>query len=242
MNEEQDKIEIIKLGDMEAGIPATEEEFEEAVTELQQPVRNPIITPGGDPERWPLLEMASQPCQIPITAADEQAIIDMDAILDALDEEAAGLAAVQIGFPHRIFLLRNGTNEEGNPTNNVYVNPNVVAKSKAITKDGEACLSLPGMGALVPRPKSVTLQYFDLDGNVQEETFTGFWARAVMHEMDHLDGQLISKYIEEQMSKQPSRTKFGMRITPHRTKVIAQRRAKNKCARASRKNNRANRG
>ena len=212
---------------------------EENVPEaIEQPVRNPIITPG-DQERWPLLEMPSRTCQIPITAADEQAIVDMDTILDALDTDAAGLAAVQIGFPHRIFLLRNGTDEDGGATNNVYINPTILSKSRATTKDGEACLSLPGMGASIPRPKTVSLQYFDLDGNVQEETFNGFWARAVMHEMDHLEGILITKHLEEQMSKQPSRTKFGMQVTPHRTKVIAQRRASNKRARKSRKANRA---
>lgn len=181
--------------------------------DVKQPVRNPIITPG-DPERWPLLEMPSRACQIPLTTADEQAIMDMDAILDVLDDEAAGLAAVQIGFPHRIFLLRNGTDDEGNDTNNVYINPSIVAKSRAVSRRGEACLSLPGMGAACDRPKSVTLEFFDLDGNIQQETFSGFWARAVMHEMDHLNGTLITKHLEKQVTKQPRRTSFGMKVTP----------------------------
>lgn len=200
--------------------------------------RNPIITPG-DPERWPLLEMPSRTCQIPLTPADEQAIMDMDTLLDALDDEAAGLAAVQIGFPHRIFLLRNGTDEEGNATNNVYVNPTIVNRSRAVSKGGEACLSLPGMGATFPRPKSVTLEFFDLDGNMQTETFNGFWARAVMHEMDHLNGILITKHLEEQIAKQPRRTSFGMRVTPHREKVIAARRSKKNRARKAKKHLRA---
>jgi peptide deformylase len=181
----------------------------------EQP-RNPIITPG-DPERFPLLEMASQPCQIPITSADEQAIVDMDTILDVLDDEAAGIAAVQIGFPHRIFLLRNGTDEDGNATNNVYINPTIVSKSRKTKRGGEACLSLPGMSATFSRPKSVTLQFVDLDGEVQTETFDGFWARAVMHEMDHLNGTLITRHLEEQIAKQPRRTSFGMKVTPHRS-------------------------
>lgn len=206
--------------------------------EEKKPVRNPIITPG-DPERWPLLEMPSKACQIPITPADEQAIMDMDAILDALDDEAAGLAAVQIGFPHRIFLLRNGTDEEGNPTNNVYINPTIVSESREVKRGGEACLSLPGMGAAFPRPKSVTISYFDLDGELQEETFTGFWARAVKHEMDHLNGVLITRHLEEQIAKQPRRTSFGMKVTPHRQKVIAKRRAAKKRAHAQRKHARA---
>jgi len=205
---------------------------------MSEETRNPIITPG-DPERWPLLEMTSRSCQIPLTPADEQAIMDMDSILEVLGEEAAGLAAVQIGFPHRIFLLRNGKDEDGNETNNVYVNPIIITKSKATSKGGEACLSLPGMGASFPRPKSVTLRFFDLDGELQEETFTGFWARAVMHEMDHLDGILITQHLEKQVAKQPRRTSFGMKITPHRSKVIAERRARKKRAKAQQKHAKA---
>lgn len=136
----------------------------------EQNIRNPIITPG-DQERFPLLEMPSRPCEIPITPADEQAIMDMDELLNTLDDEAAGLAAVQIGFPHRIFLLRNGRDDKGNATNNVYVNPVVIKQSKETSERGEACLSLPGMGGLVRRPKWISIQYFDLDGNVQTETF-----------------------------------------------------------------------
>jgi peptide deformylase len=200
--------------------------------------RSPIITPG-DPERWPLLEMASKPCQIPLTPADEQAIMDMDTLLDALDDEAAGLAAVQIGFPHRIFLLRNGVGEDGKAFNNVYINPRLVAVSKETKVDGEACLSLPGMGARFERPKEVTLEYFDIDHELQTQTFTGFWARAVMHEMDHLNGTLILKHLEKQLAKQPSRTSFGMKRTPHRLKVIAKRRADKKRARKQRKHQRA---
>ena len=207
----------------------------------EQPVRSPIITPG-DPERWPLLEMASQTCSLPITHADEQAVIEMDALLEALDEDAAGLAAVQIGVPRRVFLLRNGHDTEGEGENrkeitwnNVYINPTILNKSRGTTRRSETCLSLPGMEASFHRPKSVTLQYFDLDGEAHQETFKGFWARAVMHEMDHLDGILITRHLEEQIAKQPRRTSFGMKSTPHREKVIATRRARKKRARASKK-------
>jgi len=208
--------------------------------EQNEQVQNPIITPG-DPERFPLLEMKSQLCDMPITPADEQAIILMDDILNALGDDAAGLAAVQVGVPRRIFLLRNGKNADGEVENNVYINPTIISRSRETKKDGEACLSLPGMGAVFPRPKSVVLQYMDIDGRTHEETFTGFWARAVMHEMDHLNGVLITKHLEEQLTKQVKKTKFGMKVTPQRTKTIAQRRAKNKRARAARKKARAGR-
>lgn len=193
-------------------------------------IRNPIITPG-DQERWPLLEMSSQLCGIPLTEGDRDAIIEMDDILNTLGDEAAGLAAIQIGYPKRIFLLRNGSDND----NNVYINPSVLAISKEMKLDGEGCLSLPGMGGFFKRPKKVTLQYFDLDGKQQTETFSGFWARAVMHEMDHLDGRLITRHMEEKLSKEPRKTSFGMKITPTKIKQIQDRRDKKKRARKARR-------
>jgi peptide deformylase len=194
-------------------------------------VQQPIITPT-DQERWPLLEVPSQLCSIPVNEVDATMIGKMDAILDHLGDSAAGLAAVQIGYPKRIFLLREG-NE-----NRAFINPEFVAKSPETKRDGEACLSLPGFGAVFKRPKSVTLRYYDLEGKEQTETFTGFWARAICHEMDHLEGTLIAHHLEHEVAKQSARTKFGMQLTPHRRKVVADRRAKNKRAKAARKANR----
>jgi peptide deformylase len=211
---------------------------EKSIEKPTQMVRNPIITPS-DPERWPLLEMQSQMCGIPLDAAEQDAVLRMDELLNQLDEEAAGLAAVQIGVPRRIFLLRNGTDAEGKTINNAYINPTLVSVSKETKKDGEACLSLPGFAGRFSRPKVVELEYFDVHGNVQRQTFKGFWARAVMHEMNHLDGVLIIKHFEKEINKQPRRTKFGMRLTPHRVNVIAQRRAVKKRARAAKKHARA---
>lgn len=195
----------------------------------KQAQRNPIITPG-DPERFPLLEMPSQMCSIPVTPADEEAIMRMDEILDILDEEAAGLAAVQIGFPRRIFLLRNSTNSAGEAENNVYINPAIISKSRETKKAPEGCLSLPGMGAVFPRSKSVVLEYMDLAGDIHTETFSGFWARAVQHEIDHLNGVLITRHLEKQATRQS-----GMQNTSQRKKAIAKRRAKKKRARRARR-------
>lgn len=209
---------------------------EQVATEARQ---NPIITPA-DPERWPLLEMESQPCSIPLSETDEEAIALMDALLNNLGDEAAGLAAVQVGYPRRIFLLRNARNEEsGEPENNAYINPTVIFTSRETKNDGEACLSLPHMAGRFRRPKSVTLKFMTIDGEFKQETFTGFWARAVMHEMDHLDGRLILEHVEREVAKRPQRTKFGMQITPHRLKVIAARRAKKKRARQAQRHARA---
>jgi peptide deformylase len=204
----------------------------EAQTTAVAPMANPIITPN-DPERWPLLEGPSQLCSIPINDTDAAMIGKMDAVLDMLGDTAAGLAAVQIGYPKRIFLLRK------NGVNRAFINPVIVSLSQEMKSDGEACLSLPGFGAVFKRPKRVELQYHELDGEIKREVFSGFWARAICHEMDHLNGVLIAHHLEQEVAKQVSQTKFGMKLTPHRLKVVENRRARNKQAKASR---RANRG
>lgn len=221
-----------------------QEEQPVMVQEASQPqATSPIITPA-DGERWPLLEVASQPCNLPINDTDAAMIGKMDALLDALDEAAVGIAAVQIGYPKRIFLLRETKHDVLTNTdksvNRAFVNPVIVSQSQGMKRDGEACLSLPGFGAVFKRPKSVTLQYFDIESDtIKIETFNGFWARAICHEMDHLNGTLIAHHLEQQMLVHRSRTKFGMQLTPHRRKVIADRRAQRKRAKSSR---RANRG
>jgi len=197
---------------------------------------DPIITPN-DNERWPLMEVMSQPCSLPINDTDAAMIGKMDALLDLLDEKAVGIAAVQIGYPKRIFLLREQHN--GKAVNRAFINPVMLEKSKEMKRDGEACLSLPGFGAVFKRPKRVKIQYHDLDGTLQVEEFRGFWARAISHEMDHLNGIIIAQHFEREVAKQVRQTKFGMKLTPHRRKVVADRRAQKKRAKASK---RANRG
>jgi len=209
---------------------------QEAQNMVDQAAANPIITPY-DNARWPLLEIESQPCNFPLTSSDISELERMDNVLTELGDEAAGLAAVQIGYPKRIFMLRR--NEE----NKVFINPTLISVSNEKHTSGEACLSLPGVFARFKRPKAVTIHFQDLDGDTHTEDFRGFWARAVMHEMDHLNGTLIIEHIEKQQATTRRSRSFRnqegfMYITPDSTKAIRKRRAKNKLARTARKRNR----
>ena len=192
---------------------------------------NEIIT-QYDQERWPLLEVPSQECKLPLNEYELEQVKRMDSILTELGDNAAGLAAVQIGYPKRIFMLRR--NEE----NELYINPKIIARSNELKMSGEACLSLPGMYVRSRRPKFVSLSWTNLDGSEQVETFNGFWARAVCHEMDHLDGKLIINDLQKEMNKASQKMSFGMVIDESSRKRISDRRAKNKRAKAARKLNR----
>jgi peptide deformylase len=175
-----------------------------------------------DHDRFPILEAESQQVSVPISDLDIEHIERMDAILRELEEGAVGLAAVQIGYPKRIFLLR----ESGE--NRVFINPEIVGASRETRKRPEACLSLPGLVIRTARPKSLTLKYVDLEGEEHTEIFKGFWSQAVSHEMDHLNGVLLTKHMEAQYVSSDPRTKFGMKLSPSKRKDIAKRRAKRK--------------
>ena len=98
-------------------------------------------------------------------------------------EEGAGLAAPQVGVLRRAVVVDV---DEG-----VFemVNPVIVASGGA-QRGYEGCLSVRGRRGIVTRPLTVTVRYFDRSGKPHERKAEGFFARAVCHELDHLDGIL----------------------------------------------------
>jgi peptide deformylase len=113
-----------------------------------------------------------------------------------------GLAAPQVGLPLRLFVMDVGW-KEGAPAPRVFVNPEVLGVSDETATREEGCLSIPGRVSRVTRPAEVALRWLDLDGAVQEDTFGGFAATCVQHEIDHLDGILCTDREEEDREGPP---------------------------------------
>jgi peptide deformylase len=108
------------------------------------------------------------------------------------DSGGVGLAAPQVGVSRRIILVRHGTRPAGQTKRvAVYLNPRVEWASEQTDEDYEGCLSLPGVGGLVPRARQLRLRY-QLPGKPEELTLelVDWDARIVQHELDHLDGVL----------------------------------------------------
>ena len=103
------------------------------------------------------------------------------------DAAGVGLAAVQVGRSLQLFVL-NLTGEREGET--VLINPRVLSREGEQVAE-EGCLSLPGVTAKIRRPLELTVCGYDLQGNEVELRCQELLARAVAHEMDHLDGQLI---------------------------------------------------
>ena len=98
-----------------------------------------------------------------------------------------GLAAIQVGYQLRMFVM--DVNRAGNSPQ-VFINPEIIKKSKESLTDFEGCLSAPGMRGEVKRYIRITLKYQDEKGEEIVKTFYNLAARCIQHEMDHLEGKL----------------------------------------------------
>ncbi|MDH3404698.1 MAG: peptide deformylase [Acidobacteriota bacterium] len=100
-----------------------------------------------------------------------------------------GLAAPQVGVDLRLAVVDVTVGEEKDALI-VLVNPEIVAAEGA-EEDVEGCLSIPELTDKVTRPSAIVVQADDLDGGSFEIAAEGFVARAICHEIDHLDGILF---------------------------------------------------
>jgi len=149
----------------------------------------------GDPR---LLEPAR-----PVERFDTQElhalIADMDDTMRARD--GAGLAAPQIGVGLQVVIF----GVEHNPRYpeaeavpyTVLINPLITPVGADMEEEWEGCLSVPGMRGLVPRYKQVRYRGCDPDGRAIDRTVSGFHARVVQHECDHLAGILYPMRIRD---------------------------------------------
>ena len=133
------------------------------------------------------LKGPTQDVDIPLS--DENKIIIGNMINLMYQHRGIGLAANQVGYNRRIFVMDN-SNEKNKPQ--IFVNPKIEKKAKEKLTEEEGCLSCPGDLIQVRRPIYVALSWFCEHGKEQYKTFYHLPARIVQHEMDHLDGKLIT--------------------------------------------------
>ncbi len=117
----------------------------------------------------------------------------------------AGLAAPQIGVPLRVVIfgyadpeMRNPRYPDSDPVpQTILVNPELEPMPGGLEEGWEGCLSVPGLRGVVERHASLRYRGFDLDGRPIERVATGFHARVVQHECDHLDGILYPMRVKD---------------------------------------------
>lgn len=118
-------------------------------------------------------------------AALRQLAADMMAAM--YEEGGVGLAAPQVGIEHKLLVLNPSGSRDDRSGELVLCNPRITRK-KGREFGEEGCLSFPGIHAEVERWVDITVAYQDLDGRECTMTATGWLARIVQHELDHLDG------------------------------------------------------
>jgi peptide deformylase len=125
---------------------------------------------------------------------DELAALISDMFATMYVAEGVGLAATQIGVGLSVFVY-DCHDHEGIQHKGHLVNPRIIATAGPDDKSDEGCLSVPGPYAEVTRPFKVTVAGQDLHGAPIEVTGTGFLARCLMHEAEHLAGTLYIDHL-----------------------------------------------
>jgi peptide deformylase len=129
---------------------------------------------------------------LPVSADDVDLTMLLDRMRATLAQGGVGLAAPQIGIPRRVVLVMHGTRPAGKTRIEAYLNPRVEWASPEVDDDWEGCLSIDAGWGMVPRPRSVKVSYDPLGGGPRKVVELSGWdARIIQHEIDHLDGVLF---------------------------------------------------
>ena len=140
----------------------------------------------------PILKLGTPALQRPATAVVDFGCGLQGLVNDMIETMHAapgiGLAASQIGVELRLFILDLSVGRKASDLQ-VLVNPEIVERD-GMQLEEEGCLSLPGFSATVLRPSRIVVRAFDRVGSPKTVEGTGLLARALQHELDHLDGVL----------------------------------------------------
>ncbi len=135
----------------------------------------------------PTLRRISKPLRR-VDAEMHQIVREMFELMYAA--KGIGLAANQVDLPYRLFIINLESDPSAKQNELVFINP-VLRSPHGMDEAEEGCLSLPNLYGDVRRPERVILNAFNLSGDEVTMELDGLMARAVQHEIDHLDGILF---------------------------------------------------
>ena len=165
------------------------------------------IVQAGDPA----LRQAAQPLTAEEIVQKEVQRLICDMRETTRDAPGVGLAAPQVGLPLQLAVIEDQeeflkavpaqelAQKERRPVPfHVLINPKIVLAGDAKVEFFEGCLSLTGFSAIVPRTHTVRVEYLDERGEPRSVDASGWYARILQHEIDHLHGTL---YIDHMHSR-----------------------------------------
>jgi peptide deformylase len=140
---------------------------------------------------WPHALLRAPAANVAAITDEVRAIwADMIDTMDAMP--GYGLAAVQIGVPLRLAVV-DCSDDRGQAVR--MANPEVLHASVQLRDHEEASPNLPGVSAVIQRPRAVTVRYLNDQGKVEERDFIGLWATSVQHQIDHLAGKMYFDHL-----------------------------------------------
>ena len=135
----------------------------------------------------------------PVAGVNETVRMIWDDMVETMDAMPGyGLAAPQIGIGLRLAVV-DCSDKRGQAVK--LANPEVLHASVQMRRHEEASPNLPGVSAVIERPRAVTVRFLNEEGEVEERDFVGLWATSVQHQIDHLNGRMFIDHLSPMRRK-----------------------------------------
>ncbi|AMY67625.1 peptide deformylase [Frigidibacter mobilis] len=129
----------------------------------------------------------------PVAAITETVRMIWDDMVETMDAmPGVGLAAPQIGILMRLAVV-DASDKRGQAVR--MANPEVLHASVQMRRHEEASPNLPGISAIIERPRAVTVRFLNEAGEMEDRDFVGLWATSVQHQIDHLNGKVFVDHL-----------------------------------------------
>ncbi|WP_299348339.1 peptide deformylase [uncultured Shimia sp.] len=149
---------------------------------------------------WPDKRLRTAAAEVDeLTDEDRQVWDDLIDTMEAMP--GVGMGANQIGVLRRLIVV-DASEERGKVVR--MANPEILHSSVQLREHDEASPNLPGVSAVIKRPRAVTVRYMDENGFITRKDFVSLWATSVQHQIDHINGKMYFDHL--------SRTKRDMLI------------------------------
>lgn len=135
---------------------------------------------------WPDKRLRTKASPVEAITDEIRAIwSDMVDTMEAMP--GVGLAAPQIGVMLRLAVV-DASEERGQAV--LMANPEIIDASGVFREHDEASPNLPGVSAVIKRPRGVSVRFLNSEGIIERRDYVGLWATSVQHQIDHLNGQM----------------------------------------------------
>jgi peptide deformylase len=135
---------------------------------------------------WPDKRLRTKAAAVDAITDEIRAIwSDMVDTMEAMP--GVGLAAPQIGVMLRLAVV-DASEERGKAV--LMANPEIIDASGVFREHDEASPNLPGVSAVIKRPRGVSVRFLNSEGIIERRDYVGLWATSVQHQIDHLNGQM----------------------------------------------------